>query len=200
MENHLASPGATPEVFAHVRIIIGIVLGLCISRLLTGFARFVQHPARQIIYPVHLAWVAFMFLAVVHFWWFEFYLHRIQTWDFETYFYIIIYASLYFLACTLLFPDHMEEYTGYRDYFMSRRKWFFSLLALIFIVDIGDTVLKGWKHYHSFGAEYPLRTAAFVLGSIAAIFTSNQRFHALFVTLMLVYEVAFIMWQYAVLD
>jgi len=200
MENQSASHAMTPEVFAHVRIIIGIVLGLCISRLLTGLARFVQHPARQIIYPVHLAWVGFILLAVVHFWWFEFYLHSIQIWGFEIYLFIIFYASLYFLACTLLFPDHMEEYTGYRDYFMSRRKWFFGLLALIFLIDIGDTLLKGWDHFHSFGIEYPLRAVVFIGGSLIAMFTSNPRFHTVFVALALAYEIIFILRQFATLS
>ncbi|MBB2972004.1 hypothetical protein [Mesorhizobium sp. RMAD-H1] len=200
MENTSVSHGMTPEIFVHIRVIVGIVLGLCISRLLTGFARFVQHPGLQIIYPIHLAWVGFIFLAVVHFWWFEFYLHWIKIWDFETYFYVIFYASLYFLATTLLFPDNMAEYTGYRDYFMSRRKAFFSILALIFLADVGDTLLKGRDHYHSFGIEYPLRTVIFVAGSIVAMFTRNQRFHAIFVTLVLVYEIVFIWYRYAILE
>jgi hypothetical protein len=35
------------EQFIHVRIIIGIVTGLTVTRLLTGLARFVQHPVRD---------------------------------------------------------------------------------------------------------------------------------------------------------
>ena len=61
-----------PEVFTHVRVIIGIVLGLSVSRLLTGIAEIIQHPQRKNIYVVHLGWVLFAFLTVVHFWWFEF--------------------------------------------------------------------------------------------------------------------------------
>ena len=49
------------DAFVHVRIIIGIILGLSVSRLLTGVARFIQHPGKQNIYPVHIAWVAFSF-------------------------------------------------------------------------------------------------------------------------------------------
>jgi hypothetical protein len=60
------------EQFIHVRIIIGIVTGLTVTRLLTGLARFVQHPVRDRIYLAHLAWSFFPLLAIVHFWWFEF--------------------------------------------------------------------------------------------------------------------------------
>ena len=148
----------------------------------------------QIIYPVHLAWVGFMLLAVVDFWWFEFRLNLIPSWNFNIYVFVLFYASLYFFACTLLFPDSMDEYAGYRDYFMSRRGWFFAILALIFIIDIADTRLKGPEYYNSYGLEYPLRNVLIVAGSLVAMFTRNQRFHGLFVISALVYEIMFI-WQ-----
>jgi hypothetical protein len=42
------------DQFIHVRIIIGIVTGLAVTRLLT------QHPVRDRIYLVHLAWACFL--------------------------------------------------------------------------------------------------------------------------------------------
>ncbi len=50
------------EAFTHVRIIIGIILGLCVSRLLTGFARFIQHPAsRKSTRFIWAGWLSFCF-------------------------------------------------------------------------------------------------------------------------------------------
>jgi hypothetical protein len=48
------------DVLIHVQIILGIVLGLSLTRLLAGLTRFVQHPNRGHIYlirldPVHAA-------------------------------------------------------------------------------------------------------------------------------------------------
>jgi hypothetical protein len=54
---NLNSGYPNPEGYVHVRTIISIVLGLSITRLFTGLARFVQHPNRVTVYPVHLAWV-----------------------------------------------------------------------------------------------------------------------------------------------
>ncbi|MFD1791312.1 hypothetical protein ACFSE0_06630 [Ochrobactrum teleogrylli] len=188
------------EAFGHVRIIIGIILGLCVSRLLTGFARFIQHPGKQIIYPVHLAWVAFVLLSVAHFWWFEFGLRTIPLWTFEKYLFVIFYAGLYFLQCTLLFPDSMEEYTGYRDYFMSRRKWFFGILASIHVVDVLDTLLKGVNHYQLYGIEYPIQTVCFILFSIIAMYTDSRRYHGIFVTFALLYQIIFTLRHFATLN
>ena len=88
--------------FVHVRIIIGIVTGLCVTRLLTGLARFVQHPVRDRIYLVHLAWAFFLLLAIMHFWWLELGLERIGVWTFEIYLFVICYAALFFFLGALL--------------------------------------------------------------------------------------------------
>lgn len=197
----LLTTGVPPaEAFTHVRIIIGIILGLSVSRLLTGLARFIQHPGKQNIYPVHIAWVAFILLSVIHFWWFEFSLRTIHLWTFEIYFFVIFYAGLYFLLCTLLFPDSMGEYTGYRDYFISRRKWFFGILALLYVADIVDTLLKGMDHYNLYGFEYPVRIALLIAASIVAMFTDNRRYHAIFVTVALLYEIGFTLRHFATLS
>ena len=191
---------ANPDVYVHVRIVIGIVLGLSISRLLTGLARFVQHPSRTRVYPIHLAWALFLLISVVHFWWFEFQLFTIRVWTFQLYIFFISYAGLFFLACTLLFPDQMEEYSGYRDYLMSRRKWFFGLLALIFAVDVFDAYVKGMAHLQSFGVEYPIRTAILIVLCVIAMFTANQRYHAALAAGVLAYQVSWIVRQFGAIS
>ena len=109
-------PQLAHDQFVDVRIIIGIVTGLSVTRLLTGLARFVQHPVRDRIYLVHLAWAFFLLLAIVHFWWFEFGLERIGVWTFAIYLFVICYAALFFFLCALLFPDRMDEYSGFAEY------------------------------------------------------------------------------------
>jgi hypothetical protein len=172
--NNLTPP---PDVYMHIRVIIGIILGLSVSRLLSGIAGFVQHPSRERIFAPHLIWVFFALLSVVHFWWFEFYLYSIPRWTFELYLFVIFYASLYYLLCTLLFPDKMGEYSGFGEYFMSRRRWFFGLLATIFMVDLIDTAIKGYDHFSSFGFIYPARNFLFAGIAISAMFTTNKRYH-----------------------
>jgi hypothetical protein len=81
----------------------------------------------------------FLLLAIVHFWWFEFGLERIGVWTFEIYLFVICYAALFFFLCALLFPDRMDEYSGFAEYFHSRQKWFYALLGALFLADLGDT-------------------------------------------------------------
>jgi hypothetical protein len=188
------------DQFVHIRIIVGMVLGLSLSRLVTGLARFVQHPKRDPIYLIHLGWVLFLLLAIIHFWWYEFGLSTIEQWTFQLYFFVILYAILFALISSLLFPDHMDEYSGYEDYFQSRRRWFYGLLTLTFLVDLIDTAIKGSAHFQSLGLEYPIKQAAYAACSIAAIFIASKRYQALFVTVGLLYQASWILRLFDVLD
>lgn len=196
----MAPTGSPNEIFLHVRVIMAIVLGMSITRLLAGIAHFVQHPHKYKLYPVHLGWVAWMLLLAVHFWWWEFWLQTIVSWNFETYVFLITYAILLYLLCALLFPDNIAEYSGYEEFFISRRKWFFGILACAFVFDYIDTWLKGREHLETFGTEYMIRTPAYVALCIVGMITSNRRFHLFFVAASLFYQVSWIVRQFDTLD
>jgi hypothetical protein len=181
------------DIFPHIRIILGMVIGLGVTRLLSGVARIVQHPGQYRLYSVHLAWVASVLLMLVHFWWWEFGLFQIESWTFGKYLFIIFYAVTLFLLCALLFPDSMLDYTSYEDFFYSRRAWFFGLLAATYLLDVIDTLLKGPEHFARFGVEYLFRTPVFVALCVIAILVSDRRFHIAFVAAALVYQISFIL-------
>jgi hypothetical protein len=66
-----------------------------------------------------------------------------------------MYAILLYLLCALLFPDDMSDYSGFRNYFYSRKKWIFSFMALLFSVDVADTLLKGLRYFRMLGPVQP---------------------------------------------
>lgn len=185
------------DQFLHIRVVLGILLGLAITRLLTGLARFVQHPGRQKVYGIHVGWAVFLFILLTHFWWWEFRLIHVHDWTFVIYAFLICHIVLLFLLCTLLFPDNLDEYTGYRDYFLSRRVWFFGLLALSFLLDFGDTLIKGTDYLRSLTVEYPIRNAAYIVLCLVAMRTRSERFHAAFVAAAIAYEC---LWVYRLYD
>lgn len=185
-----------PQLFIYIRTIIGMVLGLSLARLLTGLARFVQHPHREKIYWTHIGWVGFLFLTVISFWWWESELIRVTEWTFLSYAFLIFYASLFFFLCTLLFPDDLQDYGGYRDYFLSRRHWFFGLLALVFAIDFLDTAIKGPDYFTRMGLEYPLRNLLLIALCLLAARTRSQRLHGVYMAVALVGQVAWVAWQY----
>lgn len=181
------------DIFPHLRIVMGMVIGLGVTRLLSGVARIVQHPKQYPLYPVHLAWVASVLLLLAHFWWWQFGLFHIEHWTFGKYLFLLGYAVTLFLLAALLFPDSMLDYQGYEDFFYARRAWFFGLLGLTYGLDIVDTLLKGKAHFTSLGTEYLLRSPVFIVLCIAAILIRDRRFHIAFVALTLIYQVFFIL-------
>jgi hypothetical protein len=192
---HTATTQITVDLYLHVRVLIGILLGLSVVRLVGGVARFVAHPGRQRISLIHLGWVAWALLNVLTFWWWEFGLSRIE-WNFGIYFFVCVYASMFFFLSVLLFPDDLKEYDGYQDYFLSRRVWFFGFVALTELLDVVDTWIKGSEYLRSLGPEYPIRIALFVIFCGVAAATRNRAFHLIFVLAGLAYEIIFFVRHY----
>ncbi len=181
-----------PDAFSHVRLILGFVVSLSLARLLTGLARFVQHPTKYKPDLVHLGWVFSTLLLLVHFWWWEFWLSSIQTWTFPIYAFLLSFAFLLFLSTAILFPDDVSEYGSYGEYFMQRRGWFFGLLAAIYVFDVVDTLIKGPEHASAYGLDYWIQAPVYIVLSVIAIFTKNRAFHIAFVVANVLYQTFFI--------
>jgi hypothetical protein len=188
---------ADMDLYAHVRIIVGVVVSLGLTHLLRGIANLIQHPKKERIYWVHLAWVLFMFLYVLHFWWWEFWLRELKDWNLAIYLFTIFYAVLIYLICAMLFPDSLAGYSGYEDYFYSRRRWFFGLMIAIFALDLEDTFLKGRQYYLHLGIEYPIRAAMFIVACAIALVSRNRRYHQVFAVASVVYQLSYIFRLYA---
>lgn len=178
------------EIFEYISVLTSIIIGLGIAHLLRGIAGLVQHPGRYTIYWVHLVWVGYMFFNMVFFWWWEFALSGITTWLFQDYLFIVFYAVVLYLMCAMLFPGDLSGYDGFKDYFMSRRRWFFGLLLVSFIVDIYDTWLKGADHFMNLGLSYMMMNLVYLVMCVAGI-TSNRRVvQGVIAVLASIYQVA----------
>lgn len=191
--NHAASIADAHEAFVHVRIIIGMVLGISLSRLIVGVTHFVQHPGRQQPYGLHLGWVAFVLLFIIHFWWLEFALLQYTAWTFATYFFLIVFAGVFVVLAAMLFPDHIHEYNGYRGYFLARKKWFYSTLLVLFVMDVVDTLIKGPVYYQEYYSwDYPARQAVLIIGTAGALFIQSEKYQKAFLTVALLVQVVWI--------
>jgi len=189
-----------PDIFLHIRVLVGVVLGLGITRVLTGLARFMQHPKQKRLYATHLVWLAVVLLSAIHFWWFELGLASIKPWPFELFVFVLLYAFVFYLMATLLIPDEMDEYADWEDYYFSRRRWFFGLLAATVPIDLIDTLVKGPAYFHSLGIEYPVRLAIELVLCGVAAWTKNRKFHLAFALIFLLYLLAWIFRLYRLLD
>ena len=196
----LVHPENTANLYTHVRILLGMIVGLGLTHLLRHFARIVEQPRRHEVYWVHLVWALSMFVFMLHFWWWQFRLSTlVSQWTFALYLFVVIYALLLYLLCALVFPESMGERQSYRDYFYQRRGWFFGLLALAYVVDYLDALVKGAGLMHELGIAFPLRNACYVIAALIAARTNKTWYHALFAVGGLLFQLYWIGLQYEVL-
>lgn len=176
------------ELFPHIRIVMGTVVGLGITRLLMTVASIVQHPNRGRRSVVHLLWVGSMLLELVLFWWWEFALFRLQYWTFGIALFIIFYAITLFMMAALLSPDNVGDYDGYEDFFLKRRNWFFGLLAATFVLDTIDTLIKGGIYLERFNLGYFMQVPVGMVLCVIAWRSSDRRVHLAIVSIHIVYQ------------
>lgn len=159
------------ETFTHVRILIAMIVSLSVARILSGIARFIQHPKRNKLSVLHFLWVFSILFELILFWWWSVQLATRVEWTFSTFAVHISYAVMLFLMSALLFPDDIAEYKGYQDFFIQRRYWFFACLSTTWIIDIGKAVVAG----SNISSHLMLHAATtFILCALAVFFKSPK--------------------------
>ena len=107
-----------------------------------------------------------------------------------------MYAVLLYLLCSLFFPDQIGEYDGFKGYYYSRHRWIFAIMALLFVADIVDGLIKGRDYFHRLGPAYAIRTVTYIFLCLLAIRIKKPWFHATFAIFALLYEIAYILERY----
>lgn len=186
MQSPAADPATVHELFTHVRSVVGVIVGLAIGRLLQGVAGIMEYPRPHKVWWVHLGWVAWAVIFVISFWWWEFHLSKITNWTLGKYFFLFGYAGLYFLVCTVLFPTKLKEHIGYQEYLLSRRHWFFGLIALIAIFDLGDALIKGVDYLRLLGPWYFIHLAFILTVAAGGALARRPVAHGVIVSLALI--------------
>jgi hypothetical protein len=183
-------------ILPYIRVVLGIILGLSITTLLKGIATVIEHPRRYGWSLLHMSWVLWALVSIVTLWWWEFSLSEVPSWTFGAYLFEIAYCSAYFLLASLLFPTDVREFAGYEDYLLHRRRWFFGVVAVILLLDVIDTGLKGAEHWRRLGAAYPLRTAAMLAIAALGATSTNRRLQLALGLIALVSSVGYYAWRY----
>ena len=189
-----------PNQFAHVRMVLSMVVSLALARLLSGLASLVQHPRRLRVDARHLLWSAFMLVLLIHFWWWEFSLIHISKWQFGTFAFVVGYAGMLYLLCALLFPGDAMEHGGYRSYFDAKRVWFFALLALVTLMDIVDTHLKGQAYWQLHSPQIWVRTIVGLAMCALAACVKRPGLQIALGVFGIAYQVSWIAYLYAALQ
>jgi hypothetical protein len=99
-----------------------------------------------------------------------------------------------YLISSLLFPDDEERrsISDWQTYFFENHRRIFLLLAIMFPLDLIDTLLKGVAHFRAQGPFYLITMIAWARLSLVAALTSRRSFHAILAVLFLIYNLFFV--------
>jgi hypothetical protein len=180
------------DPFSYLSFLTSIVLALGITRLLAGVGRLLQSRGQVRIYWVHLLWTLNVFLFLVLTWWILFRWHTQEQWDYFLFLFVLLSPTVAYLLAVLLMPEPMEANFDAKQHFYNNHRWFFTLAALLPLIDFFDTWLKGPAHLAEQGPLYIVTlTVLFALNVTAAV-VRGEGFHRFFAVFFLLYILAFI--------
>ena len=168
------------STFEFISVLLSIVVGLGLTRLLTGVGRALETRRNLRFYWVQGVWVVNLGLLFVIFWWATLFGHADrETWLFPNFAVLLLYAVFLFLASVLIIPSDFEEGIDLEAHFFEVRPWFFTILAFVALAEFADTLLHGgFERVFGFGTYYVLLMASSLLFCIIGATTANRRFHA----------------------
>lgn len=170
------------SIFEFISVLLSIVVGLALTRLLSGLGRALEIRHRLRFYWVQGVWVANMCLALVVFWWATLAAHLDNAvWSFSNFLVLLLYSVVLFLQATLIIPTDLEETSDLRSHFFSVHPWFFGLGALVALCEFSDTLLHGGRTRVLFlGPFYIFIIFSGLVMNLIAARTKNTFFHSLF--------------------
>ena len=189
-------PSLANDVFLHVRVVMGTIIGLGITRLLTGMAGLIQYPNHYKVSVLHLLWVLSIGIELTLFWWWEFSLSTQPTWNLGVFAFLIFYSATLFALAALLFPEQLFDDELYEEFFIRRRRWFFSIFALTFLFDLVDVIIRGEPYFSQQNVVYFIQIPFGLTLSILAMWTARRDAHIVLVLLHLVYQTGSIIYYF----
>ena len=153
----------------------GLLLGLAVAELLSGFARLVRARALRKLEARTTLAALFTFLAICATWIDAFGRFENVSLDFAGLWGPIVTGTAYFLAATVIFPTDEQEFERLGDYFAQRQRFIAAMLL------VAETCVNiSFIDYYAY--SFHQRPAAFWLVLVPFNLTINAIFIGLLVT------------------
>jgi hypothetical protein len=149
------------DPFSYLVVLTSIILGLGVTRLVGGLGHLMQTRRRKRSYWVHTLWMLNLLLAMAIVWWMAYRWRSNEHWTFLLFIWLLLSPTILYLISSLLFPDQGdgEPITDWKVYSYENHRDIFFLYALIFPIDIADTLFKGMAHFRAQGPLYVMTMA-----------------------------------------
>jgi hypothetical protein len=173
------SAGAAVDRFSFFFSFYGLILGLAVTELLTGFGNVVRAGALKKL-GAQTALLAIFTLLVICATWIDAWTSlQAVTLDLEGLWAPILIAILYYLAATILFPRNPADWTSLDEYYAQRKRFVVGLmLAAEFTVNwtFRSVFIADWQHDRShFWLHSVLFNSLIKLAFVALFFARGRR-------------------------
>lgn len=177
-------PRLRMDEFNYLIVLISIVLGLGITRLLTGLGLLIERRDRVRLYGPTLAWTAVLLLVHIQTWWSMFGMRDHIAWTFFDFLVVLLQPVVLYLLAVLVLPTETPE--GALDlqaHYHEQARWFFGLFGALLVVSlIKDLTLSGALPD---ALNVAFHLAFFAIALTGAV-TQRETFHRAIATLAIV--------------
>ena len=181
------------DSFNYVAVLVSIIIGLGLTRVLSGLSEAMQAGNRRRTYWIHTVWMINLLNSLMLTWWVLYRWRVAPQWNFFLFVWVTIAPTLLYLASGVLCPGELESAgaSTWREYYYANRRAFFFSLVPIWPLDIIDTLLKGKQHFIDQGVLYLPSMAIWTIGSIIAGISRNERYHAFWAVAFPLYQIGY---------
>ena len=178
------------DPFSYLVVLTSIVLGLAITRVIAGLGTIIQTRRRRRTYWVHSIWMINLMLTITIVWWVAYRWRVQQHWTFWLFLWLLLMPTLLYLISALMFPDTDEArlVTDWQMYYYENHRDIFMLYALVFPIDLFDTLLKGVAHFRAQGSVYFSTMVLWFVLLLVAAFNRRRGYHAFLAVVFLIYN------------
>ena len=181
------------DPFSYLVVLTSIILGLGVTRLVGGLGHLMQRRRRKPPYWVHTLWMLNLLMAMAIVWWMSYRWRWNEHWTFLLFMWLLLLPTILYLISSLVFPDQDDEpISNWETYFYENHRDIFLLYALIFPIDIVDTLLKGVAHFRAQGPIYVTVMGLWFVLCLIAAFTKRRFYHACFAVIFLICNLVFV--------
>ena len=164
-------------MFEYLGVLIAVILGLSLTHLLRGLSKLI-HMRRTIKpYWVQIVWTVNILVYVLAIWWGMFWWNKLESWSIEEFFAIAAYCSVLFMLSSMLYPPEFLNDLDFKDYFFTNKSWFFGILILATLLDVPETLAKGFTHLRDVPLQYAIYIPTVLVICVIGLFSKSRRVH-----------------------
>jgi len=159
----------------------GLILGLAVTELLTGFGNVVRADTVKRLGAQTALLALFALLVICATWIDAWWSLKDVSLDFEGLWAPIVIAILYFLSATIIFPRNPAEWATLDDYYARKKRIVLGLmLAAEFVVNwsFRAVFISNWQHNRAYFWQHSVFYNVLIkLVFLAAIFAKGKRWN-----------------------